>query len=81
MAEDAQVGSLAEETLKLLSALGDQSAESGESCPHGWCPLCRLVEYVSSSPELLEDANEALAKVTAGLMDLYKTFHPDMTNE
>lgn len=81
MSDDPQVGSLAEETLKLLSALGAANESKENSCPHGWCPLCGLVEHLSNSPELLDGATEALAKVTTGLMELLKTLHPDMTHE
>ena len=83
MADDPDVGSLAEETLKLLAALGsgEGSEHAAGSCPHGWCPLCRVVEYLMASPELMEDATAAIAKVTSGLMELVKVLHPDMTNE
>lgn len=83
MTDETEVGSLAEETLKLLASLGVSRPEGHgtETCPHGWCPVCRLVEYVASSPELVDDATAALAKVTSGLLELVKVLHPDMTNE
>lgn len=83
MTEETEVGSLAEETLKLLASLGMGRSEGHEAatCPHGWCPVCRLVEYVASSPELVDDATAALAKVTGGLMELIKVLHPDMSDE
>mgnify|MGYP003420086606 CR=1 FL=1 len=83
MTQEPEVGSLAEETLKLLSALGMSGTHSGEkvTCPHGWCPVCRFVEYVTNTPELAEDATEALAKVTSSVMELIKVLHPDTTRE
>ncbi len=81
MTDNEDVGSLGEEMLKLLSALGAGNPEEVGQCPHGWCPVCRLVEYVQSSPELMDDAGEALMKVTAGLMELIKAIHPDMSHE
>lgn len=81
MTDTEDVGSLTEEALKLLAALSEGDSGEMAVCPHGWCPVCRFVEYVQSSPELADDATEALAKVTAGIMELIKTLHPDMTRE
>ena len=87
MADDNHVGSLAEETMRLFAALGSSqgagdSAEHAEtSCPHGWCPVCKVFEFVTSNPDVVDEASEALAKVTGAVMELIKVLHPDMSHE
>ncbi|TXJ07497.1 MAG: hypothetical protein E6Q27_01275 [Aeromicrobium sp.] len=87
MNEDSHVGSLAEETMRLFAALGtstvqgDASGHEGANCPHGWCPVCKIFEFVTSNPAVVDEASEALAKVTGAVMELIKVLHPDMTHE
>ncbi|MFT4299021.1 MAG: hypothetical protein QM597_05240 [Aeromicrobium sp.] len=78
---DEPVGSLAEETVRLVAAMmgadrspsapkvGEPDADGSSadeatgrhSCPHGWCPLCQVVDYVQEHPEAVAQV------VTAGM--------------
>ncbi len=74
MTEKDDVGSLAEEAAKLLHALG--GGETGARCPHGWCPVCRLVEHVQDNPEVLEQVTHAVADVTRAVRALLDQLAP-----
>jgi hypothetical protein len=67
------VGSLAQETVKLLRALAaermrtsdETAAEPGPAtsehiCTTGWCPICQVVGYVHDHPELVEQVTETV---------------------
>ena len=62
------VGSLAQETAKLLHALAAEArrpaadgepADSGHVCTTGWCPICQVVGYVNDHPEVVEQVTDA----------------------
>ncbi|MFL6090847.1 MAG: hypothetical protein ACJ71Z_11980 [Aeromicrobium sp.] len=72
---DDSIGSLGQETLKLIRALAAErlrSSESGEAplaavpvagehvCTTGWCPICQVVGYVQDHPELVETVAETV---------------------
>ena len=69
------VGSLAEEAARLLHALGGDR-DPAERCPHGWCPLCRLVEHVQDNPEVLEQATQAAADAVRAVRTLLDQLAP-----
>lgn len=82
MAEDA-VGSLGQETLKLLRALAseatgphdDETAEQagpgGHVCSTGWCPVCQVVGYVKANPEVVEEVGAAAAHLARTVRDAF----------
>jgi hypothetical protein len=49
---DDAVGSLGQETIKLL--------RSTHVCTTGWCPICQVVGYVHDHPELVEQVTETV---------------------
>lgn len=63
------VGSLAEETARLLHALaaearrtptdGEPDDSAGHVCTTGWCPICQVVGYVHENPEVVEQVTDA----------------------
>jgi hypothetical protein len=73
---DESIGSLGQETLKLLRALAaerlraqdpaekpvgpDASAASTHVCTTSWCPICQVVGYVQDHPELVEQVTETV---------------------
>ena len=74
MSDSQPVGSLAEEAAKLLHALGGDA--DAARCPHGWCPLCGLVEHVQDNPEVLERATQAAADAARALRTLLDQLAP-----
>lgn len=70
------VGSLGQETIKLIRAIAAErlraaeekpeastpaSEVSGEHvCTTGWCPICQVVGYVNEHPELVEQVTETV---------------------
>lgn len=56
---DEELGSLAEETAKLIGTLAE--ADSGHRCPHSWCPVCQLTEYIQDNPEIIGQITESAA--------------------
>jgi len=87
---DEPVGSLAEESARLLAALmtgggagnpantgGPDGGDGAHACPHGWCPLCQVADYLTEHPEivaqvlvagaeLLKVVRDAVEKATRG---------------
>ena len=75
------IGSLAQETVKLLRAIaaermrasGEQpvvesSPAAGEHiCTTGWCPICQVVGYVHDHPELVEQVTETVSDAAVQL--------------
>ena len=77
MAAD-EVGSVGEEALRLLRALGSshgdvtQPSESAEhACPNGWCPVCGVVSFVRENPEAVQQVTDTAASLMRALRDLY----------
>jgi hypothetical protein len=67
------VGSLAQETAKLLRALAAERMNLGHAvseastaptsdhvCTTGWCPICQVVGYLHEHPELIEQLTETV---------------------
>lgn len=70
---DDSIGSLGQETLKLLRAIaadrlqtpdkpsaGEPAAAPTHVCTTGWCPICQVVGYVQEHPELIEQVTETV---------------------
>jgi hypothetical protein len=59
------VGSLAQETARLLHALAaearhdDPATGEGHVCTTGWCPICNVVGYIHDHPEVVEQVTDA----------------------
>jgi heme oxygenase len=71
------VGSLAEEAARLLHALGGgETGDEPARCPHGWCPLCRVLEHVQDNPEILEQATQAAADAVRAVRVLLDQLAP-----
>lgn len=83
MAEAAgqdSVGSLAEETTRLLHALaaearrtsadGEPADGAGHVCTTGWCPICQVVGYVHENPEVVEQVTDAAVQFGRTVRDV-----------
>ena len=82
-----EIGSVGQEALRLLRALGSQDADaptadqvtgadpagSGDdhSCPNGWCPVCGVVAFVRDNPEAIQQVTDSAAVMARALRDLY----------
>ena len=72
---DETIGSLGQETIKLLRAIAaermrtqdvanhanDPTAEPTHVCTTGWCPICQVVGYIQDHPELVEQVTDTVA--------------------
>jgi hypothetical protein len=72
---DESIGSLGQETLKLIRAIAaerlraqgpaevvdEPAAPPTHVCTTGWCPICQVVGYVQDHPELVEQVTETVA--------------------
>ncbi len=93
MSESEAVGSLAQETARLLHALAAEArrpsdeegaaAASGEHvCTTGWCPICQVVGYVHDHPEVVEQVTDAAVQFGRTVRDvLERTLPPTSTDE
>jgi hypothetical protein len=84
------VGSLAQETAKLLHALASEArhhttddpgtaagAAAGEHvCTTGWCPICQVVGYVHDHPEVVEQVTDAAVQLGRTVRDLLERTLP-----
>ena len=70
MAEPEAVGSLAQETARLLHALAEEARRPADGttaadtagehvCTTGWCPICQVVGFVHDHPEVLAQVTDA----------------------
>jgi hypothetical protein len=73
---DEPIGSLGQETLKLIRAIAAERLRTQEPaatpeepaelaapthvCTTGWCPICQVVGYVQDHPELVEQVTETV---------------------
>ncbi|MGH3475073.1 MAG: hypothetical protein ACRDOT_09205 [Aeromicrobium sp.] len=81
------VGSLAQETARLLHALAAEArrpATDGEPadrthvCTTGWCPICQVVGYVHDHPEVVEQVTDAAVEFGRTLREaLERAVPPD----
>ena len=92
MSESEAVGSLAQETARLLHALAAEArrpAEDGGEAPNGehvcttgWCPICQVVGYVHDHPEVVEQVTDAAVQFGRTVRDvLERTLPPTSTDE
>jgi hypothetical protein len=92
VSEPEAVGSLAQETARLLHALASEArrptAEGSEAvgdehvCTTGWCPICQVVGYVHDHPEVVEQVTDAAVQFGRTLRDvLERTMPPPSTDE
>lgn len=85
MAED-EVGSLGQETLRLLRALtvdpaggplgesdddGPAPSQGDHVCTTSWCPLCQVVGYVKQNPEVVEEIAAAAMNLVHTVRDAF----------
>lgn len=84
------VGSLAQETARLLHALatearrpageagGDAGTASVHVCTTGWCPICQVVGYIHDHPEVVEQVTDAAMEFGRTVRDaLARAMPPD----
>ncbi len=77
MSDAEPVGSLAQETARLLHALaaearhdtGEQAEGDGHVCTTGWCPICTVVGYVHDHPEVVEQVTDAAVELGRTVRD------------
>ncbi|WP_156366910.1 MULTISPECIES: hypothetical protein [unclassified Aeromicrobium] len=87
MADD-EVGSLGQETLKLLRALAvdadttaprrnDADAGSPDAdahvCTTSWCPVCQVVGFVKTNPDVVEEVAVAALHLARTVRDAFET--------
>ena len=80
------VGSLAQETARLLHALAaearrppDEAAPADPAahvCTTGWCPICQVVGFVHENPEVVEQVTNAAVEFGRTLRDLLERTLP-----
>ena len=79
------VGSLAQETAKLLHALAAEArrpaadgepADGGHVCTTGWCPICQVVGYVHDHPEVVEQVTDAAVEFGRSLREMLERAVP-----
>ncbi len=87
------VGSLAQETARLLHALASEArrpaaegAATGGSpgehvCTTGWCPICQVVGYVHDHPEVVEQVTDAAVEFGRTVRDMLERTLPPPTDE
>jgi uncharacterized protein YfcZ (UPF0381/DUF406 family) len=72
-----QVGSIAEEAVKLLHAWSSQSRASDDHAAHvcstTWCPVCQVVGLVRDNPDAVARVTESVAQLSRSLRDLVET--------
>jgi hypothetical protein len=75
---DDEVGSLGQETLKLLRALAvegqhhepaDGDPGSSHVCTTTWCPVCQVVGYVKANPDVVDEVAQAAVHLARTLRD------------
>ena len=80
------VGSLAEETARLLHALasearrtptdGESPDGTGHVCTTGWCPICNVVGYIHENPEVVEQVTDAAVEFGRSLREMLERAVP-----
>ncbi len=79
------VGSLAQETAKLLHAMAAEArrpaaegepADGGHVCTTGWCPICQVVGYVHDHPEVVEQVTDAAVEFGRSLREVLERAVP-----
>jgi hypothetical protein len=88
---EESVGSLAQETARLLNALAAEtrrsSTEDGAAhgdahvCTTGWCPICQVVGYIHEHPEVVEQVTDAAVQFGRSVRDVLERTVPRSTDE
>jgi len=81
---DDEIGSIGQEALRLLRALGSAGEAAAEeskpsaaadadphACPNGWCPVCGVVAFVRDNPEAIQQVTDSAASLARALRELY----------
>ena len=89
--EEESVGSLAQETARLLHALasearrnptdGEAADGTGHVCTTGWCPICQVVGYIHEHPEVVEQVTDAAVQFSRSVRDVLERTVPPPTDE
>ena len=89
--EQEGVGSLAQETARLLHALaaearkpsvdGEPAGDAGHVCTTGWCPICQVVGYVHEHPEVVEQVTDAAVQFSRSVRDMLERTVPPPADE
>lgn len=75
------VGSLAQETARLLHALAAEARRPSDDplaagapddhvCTTGWCPICQVVGFVHDHPEVVEQVTDAAVQLGRTVRDM-----------
>ncbi|MGA8850510.1 MAG: hypothetical protein WB508_02205 [Aeromicrobium sp.] len=75
---EPDVGSAAQEAMRLLRALGessaaapaDDSAASSHACSTSWCPVCQVADFVRENPEVIAGVAASAGSMLVALRDL-----------
>ena len=72
-----QVGTVGEEAIRLLRALGGSAATDlgagPHQCPNGWCPACQVVGFVRDHPEVVATVTDSAATLLRAMRDAFDT--------
>ena len=89
--EEESVGSLAQETARLLHALASEARQGstedgtahgdGHVCTTGWCPICQVVGYIHEHPEVVEQVTDAAVQFSRSVRDVLERTVPPPTDE
>ncbi|MGH3459631.1 hypothetical protein [Aeromicrobium sp.] len=89
--EQEPVGSLAQETARLLHALAaearrspleDGAADSaGHVCTTGWCPICQVVGFVHDNPDVVEQVTDAAVELGRTVRDMLECSVPPSSDD
>lgn len=84
--EQEPVGSLAQETARLLHALAAEARRSpieggtddnmSHVCTTGWCPICQVVGFVHDHPEVVEQVTDAAVELGRTVRDMLERSVP-----
>jgi hypothetical protein len=50
-----------------------RAAAADHTCPTGWCPVCRLTEWVRENPEVVESLTDAAVGLARAARDALDT--------
>ena len=75
---EPEVGSAAQEAVRLLRALGDASAArstgddtvESHACSNSWCPVCQVADFVRDNPEVIAGVAASAGSMLLALRDL-----------
>ncbi len=75
---EPDVGSAAQEAVRLLRALGessatnsaDDSAAGSHACSTSWCPVCQVADFVRENPEVIAGVAASAGSMLLAFRDL-----------